>query len=386
MKTKIFALSDGTATEFIWAGQLHHSQMNEKTMKRILSLCFAIAFLTLNPAYAQDSSCSDLLRHGIYDYFRETGDSSSYARTQREVCEAYNSLRRDIAANSAKASYGLFGGGASFNRDQLEAVGRQMCGRDISESSTTNLMEKASQVINPAAVAAYSECVARSNLGIKATTSYTQDDVGVKAITLTLSYTIRDGLTQTPELRGIIMTPEQAFSCSGDLWDAERNTPMTTRAHTMTCTRRISPVPFTEQNRKLFAPAATLTVSTSAGAITRQVTPIYAPPPAEIERRLSELEKTIEQLNRTVIKDVQFFQVEAKADVHQRTVETLAVFPEDVDAVALESLMNDGHHLHIAKIDRVDRRTFKVTFYRSDRGENDRWIPVIRLIGIKLKR
>jgi hypothetical protein len=61
------------------------------------------------------------------------------------------------------------------------------------------------------------------------------------------------------------------------------------------------------------------------------------------------------------------------------------VFPERVDAVALESIINDGHDMWIGRIDRLNETTFRVSF-KGSRGQGVRWIPALRFLGIQVQR
>jgi len=85
------------------------------------------------------------------------------------------------------------------------------------------------------------------------------------------------------------------------------------------------------------------------------------------------------------VKNIKFFTVTATNDTTDATSDTVVVFPERVDAVALESIMNDGHDMHIGRIDRINDTTFKVSFL-SARGQGVRWIPSLRFTGIQVQR
>lgn len=87
----------------------------------------------------------------------------------------------------------------------------------------------------------------------------------------------------------------------------------------------------------------------------------------------------------SAIKDIKFFTQDASVDTTHVVSTTTITFPERVDAVALQSIMNDGHDMWIAFITRVNDRSFKVNF-RSARGEGNRWIPSVRFLGIQVQR
>jgi hypothetical protein len=85
------------------------------------------------------------------------------------------------------------------------------------------------------------------------------------------------------------------------------------------------------------------------------------------------------------VKNVKFFNAIATNDTTNKTSDVVVVFPERVDAVALESIMNDGHDMHIGRIDRINDTTFKVAFL-SAREQGVRWIPSLRFTGIQVQR
>ena len=85
------------------------------------------------------------------------------------------------------------------------------------------------------------------------------------------------------------------------------------------------------------------------------------------------------------VKNIKFFTVTATINTTSATSEVVVDFPERVDAVALESIMNDGHDMWIGAIDRINDTTFKVRFL-SARGEGARWIPSLRFTGIQVQR
>lgn len=83
------------------------------------------------------------------------------------------------------------------------------------------------------------------------------------------------------------------------------------------------------------------------------------------------------------VKNIKFFTAIAQIDTRDPTSEAVVVFPERVDAVALESIINDGDDMRAGRIERINDTTFKVIFY-TVRGS--RWIPSLRFIGIQVQR
>lgn len=108
--------------------------------------------------------------------------------------------------------------------------------------------------------------------------------------------------------------------------------------------------------------------------------------------KVQQLEKEIQdlksELSKSLIKDVRVFTVDVAKDTTEQSFDLPVEFPEAVDTVAIQSLLNDGHDMHICAISCVgdDRRHWKVHFYQSARGPNARWIPAVRFVGFELVR
>ena len=83
------------------------------------------------------------------------------------------------------------------------------------------------------------------------------------------------------------------------------------------------------------------------------------------------------------VKDVKFFSHEIQLRTKDLSFEMVFGFPDRVDAVALESIINDGNLMNVSEIRRVDERNFNIKLVRSGTGE---WIPHLRFIGIKVER
>lgn len=100
---------------------------------------------------------------------------------------------------------------------------------------------------------------------------------------------------------------------------------------------------------------------------------------------LTEAVRTAQTTANNAVKGIKFFEVEASVRTDKVDSETTITFPERVDAVAIQSIMNDGHDMWRAVIARVSPTTFKVIF-RSARGEGKLWIPAVRFLGIQVQR
>jgi hypothetical protein len=140
-----------------------------------------LGLLVMGPAIADDD-CTDLIRHGIYNYFQQSSRSSNYSATQSEICTQYNKLQTERKSGNIGASYGLFSGSASLSAEQLERIGSSMCASSAASAKGDALAEVASTVISPEALAAYQQCKALGNLGLKFESSFNDDDQGTKRL------------------------------------------------------------------------------------------------------------------------------------------------------------------------------------------------------------
>src|SRR6266566_5008407 len=108
--------------------------------KLLITSGLTIFVLCMVPAVvAQDDSfvCNALLRHGVYDKYREIRSSASASTLQTHICEAYTKLQQDKVAGHVEGHYGLAGGEGSYDREQLESIGQFMCADTFNASSAS---------------------------------------------------------------------------------------------------------------------------------------------------------------------------------------------------------------------------------------------------------
>lgn len=254
-------------------------------MKKIhqWKLCALLLLLPLTSALAQEH-CASGLRIGAYDYFRSTVASADNTTIHNELCSTYNRYESDKQGGSAKASYKVFSGSASFSREQIEALGTMMCRSDYSDSSADKVRKHASAAISPAAMEAYSRCLELNKKGLKVEISMREDDQG--AVAMTLSYLTE--FDNRPKITGISVDPEEEFTCKGTLWDAASaagaDTPfLLDQARSMLCTRTIHDRPILVGTKAVMAKPASLLVETEAGAIRHHLPSIpVSPGPNEL--------------------------------------------------------------------------------------------------------
>lgn len=236
------------------------------------------AVLTLLQVVRAQEQCTALLQHGIYDKFRETNVGTSSSQFSSHLCQAYNKLKQDKAAGHAEASYGLIGGEGSFSSEQLEAVGQFMCTATASSSDISNNLSLVQDRISQPAIDAWRECLSLYADGLRTKTTFREDDQG--QITVELRYVAPPGAPPQTTINKIVSSPADAFACSGPLWDLQGKPNMVgTQTVAMSCDRKLT-APFTYNNLTLRAMPNTITVMTTAGTLTRNMTYVLAGPPA----------------------------------------------------------------------------------------------------------
>lgn len=237
--------------------------------------------LTSTTARAQ-SECSALLQHGIYDHFRESNISANASQMSSSICQTYQKYQQDVQNGTVSASYGLFDGSASLSRSQVESIGQMMCKSDLSNQTASSVVTNASDLISVAAVNAWVECQRLSQDGLRATTTFREDDQG--EITFNLRYVAPPGTSPQTQIQGVVVSPPGAFQCVGSLWNAQGQF-MATQSLSMVCERSFYSDPQQVRGRTILAPSATISVMTAAGSVTRDLTAVipYPAPPTQTE-------------------------------------------------------------------------------------------------------
>jgi len=189
-------------------------------MKRLLIVASLATFgLSVVPAVlAQDDSfvCNALLRHGVYDKYREIRSSASASQLQTHICEAYTKLQQDRVAGHVEGHYVLAGGEGSYSREQLEQVGQFMCADTFNSSSASSALTLIQDKISPAAMDAYRECISQNATGLKSKTIFREEDQG--QVTIELRYVAPVGAPPQTTINNIVISPANAFTCEGRMW------------------------------------------------------------------------------------------------------------------------------------------------------------------------
>jgi len=254
---------------------------------RLFRAIVVVALLGASSLHAQDS-CGELLRHGIYDYFRVTQRRADFTDTSRHLCDEYQSYKLTRAAGTAVAVLGPFAIAAGLSGEQLETVGKVMCENDRSTTALNSLNDNASKVISHEGADAYIRCKELSNQHLYANIGYQEDVQGTKGVSLSLHYAppVGDNSPVTREIRSITLVPPDSFDCDGDLWQQWKARPnasaivvLNNSERTMVCSRRVYATPHTEGGLQVLAPTSRIVVGTSAGRVSADFAPIYAESP-----------------------------------------------------------------------------------------------------------
>lgn len=249
---------------------------------RVAVFCIA-AFSTT--AYATDT-CNALLRHGITERFREQNIDNRSSKIQSELCDAYNSFKSDSQSGGAKASYAAFSGSASFSRAQIESIGKLTCESNLSDSASNAVLETSSDKISQHALTAWRICNDQSKAGLQSETDFRNDN---GTVSISIHYIPPVSTNEYPKFSGIVIFPKDSYKCEGSLTAMKSGDRFNSDSLSMTCERNTTMKETTTPDGDiLLLPAASISIQTTAGAITRHVAPRYKNPPA-LPQRLGDI-------------------------------------------------------------------------------------------------
>ena len=241
-----------------------------KTRASIAAVLFPL-FAT--EAQAQNLSCADQLRMGLYNTVRSHSSSSQAASAVRTLCSTYQSLQQtNVTANLMVDVPLLFETNASMSYAQLQALARALCTSSDERSLSNAEQDLVSQTISSDAMQAYRACIEANRRGLQFRRTTTGEDLNV--VTVEIAHDA-PGTSGVP-LQDVRVIPEDAYECAGELWDARRNrasgpsaslTMVRNSFLSMSCRRRVSSSPAQAPGRQVFAPAAQIVVSTGGGTL-----------------------------------------------------------------------------------------------------------------------
>jgi hypothetical protein len=250
-----------------------------------MAACLVVAGV-LSPASQAQDACTALINHGIYDFGRNFNSTVTSTTVRSSVCSAYNSLNQSSSANSGGISVLSFGGAsASISNQALTAIGSSLCNNSVSLNNDSTVSNSYSEVIDPAILSAYNQCVVSSRSGLNVNTGY--DEVNNSELSIDLSFRV-PGANATTFARGVVISsldpdPNHAVTCVGPLTGANGPNGLAIGNNDigMVCSRYVVADPsnaFLIAGRSDLAAPVTVTVFTDAGTVTRTLAELSAPP------------------------------------------------------------------------------------------------------------
>lgn len=229
-------------------------------------------------ALADQSPCSELIRHGFYDHFRSMYTHTSASEIQSEFCSAYSKYQSDKISGKISASYGLFGGSVKVSREQLEVIGSLTCSSTNSQSFDATQLSVVNDIVSEHMVTAYRECLASNNKGLQSATLFRESDQG--QVTVALRFVAPTGGSYQTTITGISVSPQGAFTCEGPMIGlVGQRGGLGTQETAVSCTRKLASEPILSRTGAyVLADSATLSIFTDAGTVNRNFAPIIVDP------------------------------------------------------------------------------------------------------------
>lgn len=182
-------------------------------------------------------NCDALLNHGVYNIRLETSEDDYQYQLDTEFCSEEYSGESTSKQKSISASYKLISGSYGSSTEQIKEYQKSYCDQRSEFENRSGSTVLKTQTLYDNALAAWSRCnelVSRGlDIAITISPSFTTATYGIR-------YT---GATQGLELQGVYISPEDAFTCSGQLngenvaFGRETKAPVTNQQIAMTCER-----------------------------------------------------------------------------------------------------------------------------------------------------
>jgi hypothetical protein len=254
--------------------------MNSRLWIRLFGATLLIG--AANPHFTLgQEQCDSLLRHGIYDQLSESGASSNHSASQSEMCRAYQQYESDAKAGNTSGSYALFSGSLALSSQQIKSIGESMCQSASSQFDASTFAQLNKSVISQPAVDAWQACVTQQK-AIAVTTNFADTDQGTTGVTLTFHKSAAGA--SGDQIKWISASAN--LECKGGTLNALINqnagvtpSPLGLEDNTLVCSRTVANTPFQAGSRTVYADDSYVTVSTTAGDITRRLPAILPPPP-----------------------------------------------------------------------------------------------------------
>lgn len=272
-------------------------------LRPTLTLMLFAAVLSLTA----QNECSELLQYGIYNHFQLSERVSSMSKLKSAIQNVYAKYEQDkqAGAGEGQAYFDMFGGSASYSREQIEGLYKLMNGIEMSENELDKNINVVKSTIDPHILNAYNECrKLSSSSGLKIKASMSPDNVSA----ITFDVYFRDEWAgTTPTITGIETKStdgeQDCFSCEGDLLTLanEQATLNSLQRYSLTCYRQKLDDPRkTYDGRFLIAEEGLIKIKTTMGNYTLWV-------PAVEQRR--EIPRNIGEVVASMLTEEQFMAI-----------------------------------------------------------------------------
>ena len=193
-------------------------------MKLLASFLPAISLLAVPQAFALDSVCDAILKHGIYDKENVLDFQHKYNLSKDVIC---NSEARSSNYDGS-LNYNTITGSASSNQSYSSSY----CSSDYDEALSNTLYKKIAQKASNVIASSWSECIRQNNSGVS---HYIQPSQDPKRFIYHSQYS-PGGEKGFTEVRQWAISPSSDVTCQGDIPKAGDQ--ITASGFSLICTRR----------------------------------------------------------------------------------------------------------------------------------------------------
>ncbi len=253
---------------------------------QIYSAIYAVLFVAVGTAFSQDE-CVALLQHGIYNTVRSEQTGSQASTIYSQLCSSYNAYKAGTLQAGANGSYGLYSGGASFSKAEVESIGQAMCSTNYSNDEAVSQLSNFSSIVSAEGLSAFNSCVSNSRAGLVVKTNF--DEYAPELLSINARYVPNgaagDNHAHTVQIQDSSPDASHKVICSGTLYDLAQNGGKIEQNvnYTIVCRRPVENDP-----SRAFAIAgrpggiafpAQITIQTDISPIRFLFGAIYLPPP-----------------------------------------------------------------------------------------------------------
>ena len=119
------------------------------------------------PAFADEDLCGVIVKHGIYNIFRQQENNTSASVINNQICQSYSLFEQHQLGADANGNYALIASGAArFTEDQVKAIGQAMCSQSFSKDDVAAQKSMFEKILSPDALNKVGECIESSKKGL----------------------------------------------------------------------------------------------------------------------------------------------------------------------------------------------------------------------------